>query len=90
MEEFQVNIYKALAHPIRLKILKRLQDGETCVCRLTEELEFSQANLSQHLKILKDAKLVNSKKCGMFMYYSLASEKIRDLIRLTEEIYNKD
>ncbi|MBL4933672.1 MULTISPECIES: ArsR/SmtB family transcription factor [Clostridium] len=87
MDEFQVNIFKALAHPVRLKIAKRLSEGEMCVCEMNEDIEFSQANLSQHLKILKDAKVVNAKKCGMFMYYSIKSGKIKELIRLTEELY---
>ncbi|SHI87315.1 ArsR/SmtB family transcription factor [Clostridium intestinale] len=90
MEEFQVNIFKALAHPIRIKILKKLYEGEVCVCEINEDIEFSQANLSQHLKILKDAKIVEAEKRGMFIYYKIRNPKVMDLIKVTEEIYEKE
>ncbi len=90
MEEFQVNIFKALAHPIRIKILKKLYEGEGCVCEINEDIEFSQANLSQHLKILKDAKIVEAEKRGMFIYYKIRNPKVMNLIKVTEEIYEKE
>lgn len=89
-EEFQVNVFKALAHPIRIKILKKLAEGEVCVCEINEDIEFSQANLSQHLKILKDAKIVEAEKRGMFIYYKIKSRKVMDLIRFTEDIYKEE
>ena len=47
-----VKILKAMGHPIRLKIVKFLLDKPHCVCELKENLEFSQPNLSQHLRKL--------------------------------------
>lgn len=84
--EDQARIFKALAHPIRLKIIKKLSNGELCVCKLNEDVDFSQSNLSQHLKILKEADILNSKKEGMWTYYSIANNKVLELLSICEEI----
>ncbi|GAA0740393.1 ArsR/SmtB family transcription factor [Clostridium oceanicum] len=84
--EKEVKIFKALAHPIRLKIIKKLQDEEKCVCELNKDVEFSQSNLSQHLKILKDANILNSSKKGMWVHYSINDKKILDIIKIIEEM----
>lgn len=85
--EKQAKIFKALAHPLRLKIIKKLSNGELCVCKLNEDVDFSQSNLSQHLRILKEADIVNSRKEGMWMYYSIANSKVLDIISMSEELY---
>lgn len=79
-QEKSVKIFKALGHPIRLKIVKFLYDGPKCVCKLNENIEFSQANLSQHLKILKEAGILSSEKIGMNIHYSISSEEIKNII----------
>lgn len=78
--ESSVRIFKALGHPIRYKIVKFLYDGPKCVCKLNENIEFSQANLSQHLKILKDAGILKSEKVGMNIHYRISSEQIKNII----------
>ncbi|WP_407536665.1 metalloregulator ArsR/SmtB family transcription factor (plasmid) [Cetobacterium somerae] len=61
--EKEIKILKALAHPLRLDIIKLLIINENlCVCKIQEAFNIGQSNLSQHLKILKDAKILNSKK----------------------------
>ena len=65
IEALSVKILKAMGHPIRLKIVKFLLDKPHCVCELKENLEFSQPNLSQHLKILKEAGIIESEKVGV-------------------------
>ena len=82
----EMKIFKALGHPIRLSIIKKLVDGEVCVGQLVDETEFSQANLSQHLKILSNAGLITKRKEGNFSHYSLADENIKLMITLCEEI----
>ncbi|AYD39576.1 ArsR family transcriptional regulator [Clostridium fermenticellae] len=79
-EEMSVRIFKALGHPIRYKIVKFLYDGPKCVCELNEDVWFSQANLSQHLKILKGAGILSCEKVGMNMYYRLSSDEIKNII----------
>lgn len=79
-EELSVKIFKALGHPIRYKIVKFLFNGPKCVCKLNEDIEFSQANLSQHLKILKDAGILSSEKIGMNIHYRISNEDIKKVI----------
>ena len=85
-EDLYVKIYKALAHPIRIKIVKALLDGPLCVCVLNENVEFSQSNLSQHLKILKDAEILISEKDGLRILYSIKDKEIKNLLKVTEQI----
>lgn len=63
--------FRALADPIRLKILETLGDRELCVCDLCEKLEVNQSKLSFHLKTLKQAQLIQSRQEGRWVYYRL-------------------
>ncbi|WDC85113.1 metalloregulator ArsR/SmtB family transcription factor [Caloramator sp. mosi_1] len=85
-EEMIVKMFKALGHPIRYKIVKFLLDGPECVCKLNENIEFTQSNLSQHLRILKDAGIVKGEKVGLNIHYSLASEEIKELLKVADEM----
>ncbi len=69
------NVYYALSDEIRLKILRLLHEfDELCVCQLLPVLKISQPNLSFHLRILRDAGLVKSKKKAKWVFYSLNRE----------------
>lgn len=68
----------ALSDPTRLAILLRLQQGEQCVCTLTDLLEAGQSRLSFHLKVLKDAGLVSGRREGRWSYYRLRPEALFD------------
>jgi DNA-binding transcriptional ArsR family regulator len=70
MRDF-LNITKALADENRLRMLMALQDGEQCVCRITELMGLAISTVSKHLSILYQAGLVNARKEGRWMYYSL-------------------
>lgn len=83
-DDLIINIIKALGHPVRYKIVKFLYVGPKCVCKLNEEFQFSQANLSQHLRILKDASVLKSEKIGVETHYSLYSEEIKNIINSVE------
>lgn len=69
--EKQSEIFKALGHPTRLLLAHKLKEGEKCVCELNEFVSIEQPTLSRHLKILKDAGILQSTKVGMQVYYSL-------------------
>jgi len=80
-------ILKAMAHPKRLEIIHLLRDQEMCVSEIQEMLGLPQANLSQHLQILREANLLNYSKSGKNIFYCLkhpniikASDLIRDLL----------
>lgn len=85
-QEKSIRIFKALGHPIRYKIVKFLYDGPKCVCKLNEDIEFSQANLSQHLKILKEAGIVSSEKVGMNVHYKISNEEIKNIINSVDKL----
>jgi ArsR family transcriptional regulator len=65
-------IFKALGDRNRLRILKMLEARPLCVCEITAVLGIAQSSVSRHLGILRDAGLVDDKKDGQWMIYSLA------------------
>ena len=66
-----VSGFHALSDPIRISVIELLRQGELCVCDLCDALEINQSKLSFHLKILKEAGLVNSRQQGRWIYYRL-------------------
>jgi ArsR family transcriptional regulator len=70
MKEF-IKVMKALSDPNRVKLVKMLQKGEICVCKLQAALGIAQPTVSKHLKILEDAGLVSRRKEGLWAHYSL-------------------
>ena len=66
--------FKALGDENRIHILRILQSGERCACKLLEELQITQPTLSHHMRILCDSGIVNGRKEGKWMYYSISEE----------------
>jgi rhodanese-related sulfurtransferase len=79
-EQF-ARIGKALASPQRLELLDLLLQGERSVEDLAQETALSTANASQHLRILRQARLVDARKEGLHIYYRLADPAVFDLWR---------
>jgi ArsR family transcriptional regulator len=72
--------FKALADPTRVAIVNRLSVAdEVCVCNLTETFDLSQPTISHHLKVLRDAGLVEASRRGTWAYYRLVPEAIATL-----------
>lgn len=80
------NVFKAMAHPTRIQIVKLLRDGEMCVCDILPNLDSEQSNTSQHLTILKNQGIVESKKDGSKVIYSIKNTEVYDMIDLAEAI----
>jgi ArsR family transcriptional regulator len=70
-----VKVMKALSDPNRVKIIKLLQQKSMCVCELQAALKLAQPTVSKHLKILEEAGLVDYRKEGLWVNYSLANGK---------------
>ena len=70
MKEF-LNITKALADENRLRMLMALRGGELCVCQIAELMGLAMSTVSKHLSVLYQAGLVNARKEGRWMHYSL-------------------
>lgn len=72
-----VGLFKALSDTNRLMIVDMLSCGELCACEILEKFHITQPTLSHHMKILCGCGLVNGRKEGKWMYYSLNSEKVQ-------------
>jgi ArsR family transcriptional regulator len=75
-------ILEVLSNPSRLEILLAIGSSEACVCHLETALGYRQAYISQHLMALRAADLLDSRKMGRFVYYSLKDQGILDMLRL--------
>ena len=73
-------VFRVLSHPVRLQILDELRKDEACVCHLQAVLERPQAYVSQQLRILREAGLVEDERDGMLVYYRLANREVRQLL----------
>ena len=69
--EVRAGVLKALAHPTRLFIVEQLEQGEMCVCELTDLIGADISTVSKHLALLKQAGLVCTEKRGNQVFYSL-------------------
>lgn len=70
IDSFEI-LTKALADSSRLRLLKQLEDGEVCVCVLTESLGLAPATVSKHLSLLKAAGFIQARKNGRWVHYRL-------------------
>lgn len=84
--ERNAQVFKALGDPNRLMILEMLQSGERCACEILEDLKIGQSTLSHHMKILCESNLVDCRREGKWMYYSLSQEGCDAAKNLLEEI----
>lgn len=95
--ELHADITKTLANRKRLEIVHLLLDRELSVSDMVEMLGLPQANLSQHLAIMRSKKIVNTRRDGNSIYYSLSDPKIaqayqllRDFLKEHYEVSSKD
>ncbi|MBT8213696.1 MAG: metalloregulator ArsR/SmtB family transcription factor [Acidimicrobiia bacterium] len=83
--QLHASVCKGLADPKRLLILNTLRDGERSVTEICDELALPQANVSQHLAILRDKGMVERRKEGQRVYYRVTSDKIVQALDLLRE-----
>lgn len=84
--ELQAALCGALANPVRLQILELVSAGEMTSAQLLEELNVPKANLSQHLSVLKDAGIIQTRREGIYQYLSLALPKIKDACAIVKGV----
>ena len=80
-------VLKSLSHPVRLKVLCFVMDGEKSVNELTEFCGISQSAMSQFLNRMRAEGIVNSRKDGTYVYYGIADVNVVKLLRAIREIY---
>ena len=76
----QVAILKALTHPARIAILEILRGGEHCVCHISAYLGFRQAYISQQLSVLREAGLIQDRREGWNVYYSVVDLRVFEIL----------
>lgn len=78
---------KALAHPLRLKVIAALNDKELSVQELVEAVGTTQSNVSQHLTIMRDKNILASRRVANQVFYRVGDCKVLDLVALTKKIF---
>ena len=84
LRAYKSSVFQALAHPTRVAIIEALREGELAAGSIQERLGLEQANLSQHLAILRTRQIVTNRKEGNQVFYSLrhpAFTQILDILR---------
>lgn len=87
--QMQCEICKSLAHPLRLAIVDRLNDGETAASELIADLGISKANLSKHISLLVRNGIVESRRNGRKLFYTLTDPKIHKACAIMRSILYK-
>lgn len=90
IHELHARICKAIADPKRLLIINELRNGPLTVGELSDALEISQSNCSQHLAILRERGVVNAARSGTNVSYSLRSDKVVQAVDLLREFMAED
>ena len=75
-------LFRALSDTNRLAIIDMIKTEEKCACKILEELKITQPTLSHHMKILCDSGLVNSRREGKWMHYSINKELFEEVKQL--------
>ncbi len=75
-----VRLFSLLSHPVRLRIVDELRRGEACVCHLQAILKRPQPYISQQLRVLREAGVIEGRKRGLYVYYRLVDEQIERLL----------
>jgi ArsR family transcriptional regulator len=81
---------KTMAHPIRLKILCLLQDREMTVGEIREEVKTTNANVSQHLTILRNKDIISFRKDANFIFNKIADPRIIEMMSTMKTIFCPD
>ena len=84
--EMQAEICKTLANPKRLEIINALKDGELSVGDLVESLGITKANVSQHLAVLRQNRVVNTRRAGVNIFYRINNPKIIEACSLMKSV----
>jgi DNA-binding transcriptional ArsR family regulator len=88
ISQFKAEFFKALAHPLRIRILDQLRKGESGVNELSARLDVEQSNLSQQLAILRNRNIVTTRKEGQNVYYSVRDPELFNLLDVARKIFN--
>ncbi|MFB3776465.1 MAG: ArsR/SmtB family transcription factor [Bryobacteraceae bacterium] len=80
LHSYKASVFQALSHPTRIAIVELLRDGELSAGVMQERLGIEQANLSQHLTVLRSREIVGKRKEGNLVFYSLKSPVLVEVL----------
>jgi ArsR family transcriptional regulator len=90
LRRFKADIFQALAHPTRIAIIELLEGGELSAGELIEKLGMEQANISQHLTVLRAKQLVVNRKAGNQVFYAVRDPIIIKVLALMRLYFQKN
>src|SRR5260370_22104191 len=88
LSNFKAEVFKALAHPLRISIVDALREGELTVSEISQRFEVEPANASQQLAVLRNRNIVITRKDGANVYYSVSDKSIFKLLDVAKEIFS--
>jgi DNA-binding transcriptional ArsR family regulator len=88
LRRFKAEFFKALAHPMRIQILETLREGERNVTELQELLATEGSSVSQQLAVLRNKNIVDTRKVGTSVYYTVRDPALFDLLDVARTIFN--
>jgi ArsR family transcriptional regulator len=88
LRQFKAEFFKALAHPVRIKILELLRENELSVNELQARLEIEPSGVSQQLAILRGRHIVESRKHGTSVYYRVRDPQVFELLDVARRIFS--
>ncbi|GIG24565.1 ArsR/SmtB family transcription factor [Cellulomonas denverensis] len=87
LSEVKADLFKGLAHPVRIRVLELLAEGgELPVSTLLSETGLESSHLSQHLAVLRRYQLVASERRGSTVHYRLASDRVAELLHVSRDL----
>lgn len=89
LQEFKADVFKALAHPTRIKILELLRDREMSVTQLCEALGLDISNVSQHLSVLRNKSILQGRKEGLTVFYRVKYRRLYEVLDLFREWFSE-
>lgn len=88
IREFKAGIFQALAHPTRVAVAECLKEGEVSAGAILERLGVEQANLSQHLAVMRAKGVVTSRKEGNQVFYTLRHPMLSDVLDIMRQYFH--
>lgn len=88
LQSFKAEFFKALAHPIRIRILEILRAHARSVQELQAELDLDQSTVSQQLAVLRAKNIVTARKEGTTVWYTVRDGLVGDLLDVARRIFN--
>ena len=89
LQGYKAELFKAMGHPLRIRILERLREGEQSVSSLSESLEAEMSTVSQHLAILRGRGLASGRKEGTTVFYTVVDPQVFDLLDTARAMFQR-